>query len=64
MYLQLNISTTATLGREESDHCGEVAVSGGLTVIFLFGNTVTERNEIIQCMDCPPKKWPLWRGGH
>jgi len=54
----------ATLGREESDRCGEVAVSGGLTVIFLFGNTVTERNEIIQCMDCPPKKWPLWRGGH
>ena len=29
--IQLNLSTTvtATLGKEESGHCGEVAVSGG-----------------------------------
>ena len=27
-YNQLNLSTTATLGTEESGHCGEVAVSG------------------------------------
>ena len=32
-YNQLNLSTTATLGTEESGHCGEVAVSGGSTVV-------------------------------
>ena len=26
MYVQLNLSTTATLGTEESGHCREVAV--------------------------------------
>jgi len=32
-YNQLNLSTTATSGTEESGHCGEVAVSGGSTVV-------------------------------
>ena len=32
-YNQLNLSTTATLGTEESGHCGEVAVSRGSTVV-------------------------------
>lgn len=31
--VQLNLSTTAALGSEESSCCGEVAISRGLTVL-------------------------------
>ena len=51
--IQLNLSKTATLGREESGHCREVA-----------GCRAVETRA--ECMDCPPKKkmvvverWPL-----
>ena len=49
--IQLNVSTTATLGTEESGHYGEA--------------TVVERFEQESVNDCPPKRvavverWPL-----
>ena len=41
---QLNLSTTATLETEKSGHCREMVVVEA---------------ETSECMDCPPKKWPL-----
>ena len=50
--IQLKLSTTATLGTEESRHCREMVV-------------VEADHETSECMDCPRKKmavverWPL-----
>ena len=41
----LNLSRTAVVGTEASGHCRKVVVKESL-----------RKSE---CMDCPPKKWPL-----
>ena len=41
----LNLSRTAVVGTEASGHCRKVVVE--------------ERLKKSECMDCPPKKWPL-----
>ena len=54
--LQLNISTTATLGREESGRCREVETRVNVwTVCQKKGPLCREVTDV--------KRWPSWRGG-
>ena len=44
MYVQLNLSTTATLGTEESGHCREVAVVERLKQEWIYGRLSAKKN--------------------
>ena len=51
--LQLNLSTTATLGTEESGRCNRCKeVETRVNV-----RTVCQKMAVVE-------RWPLWRGGH